>query len=239
MDSNNEPEREADPATTAEELSPQTADVTNCEATELPIYHSAATHTSSTTASCPSTAAHGSGVQPYVSFDSSSGPFLSSSFSTTSRYQGRFASTKKFWRRHISLAVPHVKCRDHLGMLTALHFAFLAHLGEPNSGTTANERTFLAWIRTSIALSILGVIIAQLFRLQNAPSPTRAIDLYALAIPLSCICQGAALITALIGGHRYWRQQSAMSRGQAISSGWEFWLMIGISGLVSGSPLIL
>lgn len=229
MDSNNEPEREANPATTAEELSPQTADVTNREATELTIYHSAATHTSSTTASCPSTAAHDSGVHPYVSFDSS----------TTSRYQGRFASIKKFWRRHISLAVPHVKCRDHLGMLTALHFAFLAHLDEPNSGTTANERTFLAWIRTSITLSILGVTIAQLLRLRNAPSPTGAINLYALAIPLSCICQGAALITALIGGHRYWRQQRAMARGQAISSGWEFWLIIGISGLVSGSPLIL
>ena len=108
----------------------------------------------------------------------------------------------------------------------------VSSLSEPNN-TTANERTFLAWIRTSIALSMLGTIIAQLFRLQNAPSPTGVISLYTLATPLACICQGAALLTALTGGHRYWRMQNAMARGQALAAGWEFWLMIGISGLVS------
>jgi hypothetical protein len=80
---------------------------------------------------------------------------------------------------------------------------------------------------------MLGTIIAQLFRLQNAPSPTGVISLYTLATPLACICQGAALLTALTGGHRYWRMQNAMARGQALAAGWEFWLMIGISGLVS------
>jgi uncharacterized membrane protein YidH (DUF202 family) len=109
---------------------------------------------------------------------------------------------------------------------------FVSNLGEPNN-TTANERTFLAWIRTSIALSVLGTIIAQLFRLQNAPSPTGVISLYTLATPLACVCQGAALLTALTGGHRYWRMQNAMVRGQALAAGWEFWLMIGISGFVS------
>ena len=80
---------------------------------------------------------------------------------------------------------------------------------------------------------MLGTIIAQLFRLQNAPSPTGVISLYILAIPLACICQGAALLTTLTGSHRYWRMQNAMARGQALAAGWEYWLMIGILGSVS------
>lgn len=35
----------------------------------------------------------------------------------------------------------------------------------------ANERTFLGWVRTSIALAIIGTVIAQLFRLQHSVSP--------------------------------------------------------------------
>jgi hypothetical protein len=35
----------------------------------------------------------------------------------------------------------------------------------------ANERTFLGWVRTSIALAIMGTVIAQLFRLQHSVSP--------------------------------------------------------------------
>ena len=85
---------------------------------------------------------------------------------------------------------------------------------------------------------MLGAIIAQLFRLQNAPSPTWVISLYTLAIPLACACQGAALLTALTGGQRYLRMQNAMARGQVLAAGWEFWLMIGISGSVSRPHLI-
>jgi uncharacterized membrane protein YidH (DUF202 family) len=199
MDMRDEAEREASPAS-----APQSADVTNREATELTIYHSAATN---------------------------------ASFSTKSQYQGHFGSVRKFWRRHVSLRVPHVKCRDHLGMLTTRTSTVRAGLDEPDRALTANERTFLAWIRTSIALSMLGTVIAQLFRLQNGPSPGQAISLYVLAIPLASICQGAALITALTGGHRYWRQQNAMARGQALASGWDFWLMIALSGSVSGPHL--
>jgi uncharacterized membrane protein YidH (DUF202 family) len=159
------------------------------------------------------------------------------SASTKGPCEGHFVSIRKFWRRQVSLAVPHVKCRDHLGIMPASHITFVSSLGEPNN-TIANERTFLAWIRTSIALSMLGTIIAQLFRLQNAPSPTGVVSLYILAIPLACICQGAALLTALTGSHRYWRMQNAMARGQALAAGWEYWLMIGILGSVSRPHLI-
>jgi hypothetical protein len=45
------------------------------------------------------------------------------SASTQGPCEGHFVSIRKFWRRQISLAVPHVKCRDHLGMLTPFHNA--------------------------------------------------------------------------------------------------------------------
>jgi uncharacterized membrane protein YidH (DUF202 family) len=197
MDTVHRPEDEANLPSILEELTPQSPDTTNRDATELTINHSAATNTSS---------------------------------STKSQYQGRFGPVKKFWRSHVSLRVPHINCRDHLGMLTSSQFA---DFDESNRGVAANERTFLAWIRTSIALSMLGAVIAQLFRLQSSPSPPGVISLYVLSVPLACICQGAALITALAGGHRYWRQQNAMARGQSLASGWEFWLIIGILGSVS------
>jgi hypothetical protein len=37
---------------------------------------------------------------------------------TKIQHPGYFGSLKKFWQRQVSLTVPHVKCRDHLGMST-------------------------------------------------------------------------------------------------------------------------
>jgi len=47
-----------------------------------------------------------------------------------------------FWRRQISITVPHSTCRDHLAL----------------------ERTFLGYLRTSLALSMLGIVVAQLLQ---------------------------------------------------------------------------
>jgi len=41
---------------------------------------------------------------------------------------------------------------------------------EANVGSTANERTYLAYLRTSVALAMLGIVVAQLYRLQPGPS---------------------------------------------------------------------
>ncbi|KAK3709251.1 hypothetical protein LTR37_010989 [Vermiconidia calcicola] len=99
---------------------------------------------------------------------------------------------KRFWRHQIRISVPHVDCRDHLG-----------------------------YLRTSIALSMLGTIIAQLYRLQHHPNPSKVFGYYVLSKPLSVIFQCAALAIVLIGGIRFWRQQSAMAIGKVHASGWE------------------
>ncbi|EDO03819.1 hypothetical protein SS1G_06300 [Sclerotinia sclerotiorum 1980 UF-70] len=83
------------------------------------------------------------------------------------------------------------------------------------------ERTFLAFLRTSLALSMLGVSVAQLFRLQHSPTPNPLIGFFVLGKPLACICQVAAITTLLIGIFRSWRHQNAIVRGKALSGGLE------------------
>ncbi|TEY49818.1 hypothetical protein BOTCAL_0283g00040 [Botryotinia calthae] len=114
-------------------------------------------------------------------------------------------NASKFWRHQISVTVDHVTCRDHLAL----------------------ERTFLAYLRTSLALSMLGVSIAQLFRLQHSPTPNPLIGFFVLGKPLACICQGAAIITLLVGSIRSWRHQNAIVRGKALSGGFEV-IFIGV-----------
>ncbi|KUJ24130.1 uncharacterized protein LY89DRAFT_573240, partial [Mollisia scopiformis] len=95
----------------------------------------------------------------------------------------------------------------------------------------ALERTFLGYLRTSLALSMIGITVAQL--LQHSPTPNLAFGFYVLGKPLSGICQGAAIYTLIIGAFRTWRSQNAIVRGKAISGGFE------IVGLAAGILLIL
>ncbi|KIM97992.1 hypothetical protein OIDMADRAFT_182346 [Oidiodendron maius Zn] len=125
---------------------------------------------------------------------------------------GRFAyNTARFWSRQVSVIVPHEACRDHLAL----------------------ERTFLGYLRTSLALSMLGITIAQLFRLQHTPHPSAVFGFFVLGKPLSCICQGAAIFTLAMGTFRTWRSQNAIVRGKAISGGFE------IVSLTAGIFIIL
>ncbi|KAF2482510.1 hypothetical protein BDY17DRAFT_238324, partial [Neohortaea acidophila] len=106
---------------------------------------------------------------------------------------------KKFWRHHVRISVPHDDCRDHL----------------------ANERTFLGYLRDSIALSIMGIIIAQLYRLEHSPHPSKVYGYYVLSKPVAVVFQSAALCMISIGAIRFFRQQNAMAVGKARSGGWE------------------
>lgn len=97
----------------------------------------------------------------------------------------------------------------------------------------ANERTFLSYQRTSLALSIIGVVIAQLFRLQHTATPNAVIGYFVLGKPLAVIFQVAAIITSMLGAHRFWRQQMSMARGTVISGGWELYSLMAAMLLVS------
>ena len=85
----------------------------------------------------------------------------------------------------------------------------------------ANERTFLGYLRTSLALSIIGVMIAQLYRLEHSQDPDPIFGYYVLSKPLAAIFYCAALCVVLLGCLRFWRQQSAMAVGKAHAGGFE------------------
>ncbi|KAI4234408.1 MAG: hypothetical protein LQ349_003815 [Xanthoria aureola] len=140
---------------------------------------------------------HGTSSDERVVVDGSTAPSgRSRSRSTTA---GSPAIIKTFWARHVVATVPHAACRDHFAL----------------------ERTYLGYLRTSLALAFLGVFIAQLFRLQHSENHDPVLGFFVLGIPLSCICTGAAIFTNLLGAYRFWRQQNAMLRGKILCGGWE------------------
>lgn len=70
--------------------------------------------------------------------------------------------------------------------------------------TLANERTFLAWIRTALAFLAASVVVNEIFTASGSRGP----DIVALAI----VCTVAATVIA-VGAFRRWRQvQEAMRR---------------------------
>lgn len=114
------------------------------------------------------------------------------------------------WENHVSVKVPASQRRDHLAL----------------------ERTYLGYLRTSVALSMVGVTVAQLFRLQSEPLPNGELGYYAIGIPLAAAFIVSAIAVATLGAVRYWRQQRAMTRGKVHAGGWEVLAVMGISILV-------
>lgn len=101
------------------------------------------------------------------------------------------------------------------------------------TGCTANERTALGYMRTAQAFAILGVVIAQLMRLQRSPTPDPSLGFLIISVPLSCTCHIMALLTACLGCYRFFQWQSTMTRGQAISGGFAITSLFAFTFLVS------
>ncbi|KIX97786.1 uncharacterized protein Z520_06564 [Fonsecaea multimorphosa CBS 102226] len=123
----------------------------------------------------------------------------------------------RWWKRHISMSVPHVTCRDHL----------------------ANERTFLGYLRTAQAFAMVGVVIAQVFRLNHSLHPNPHLGFFVVGVPLSCVCHGSAILISGLGAFRFIRYQKAMARGYALSGGWEMTCIGMLTTLVLISIFLL
>ncbi|KAI8986181.1 hypothetical protein BD414DRAFT_416332 [Trametes punicea] len=85
-----------------------------------------------------------------------------------------------------------------------------------NSGSVArdhlaSERTFLAYVRTSLTLSSAGVGLVQLFSLSAATADR--VDLERYARPLGAAMIGIGLYTLSVGVARYFLVQDALIRG--------------------------
>ncbi|PGH30563.1 hypothetical protein GX50_06696, partial [[Emmonsia] crescens] len=98
----------------------------------------------------------------------------STSDSVENNNKGILAGLKRYWFRYVSVTVPRSQNRDHFAL----------------------ERTYLAYIRTSLAFAFQGVLIAQLFSLQNRQKPDTAFGFYAVGRPLACACHACAIAVA-------------------------------------------
>lgn len=75
-----------------------------------------------------------------------------------------------------------------------------------------------------------GVLISQLFRLQE---PGDRLKFYVAGKPLAVTCHCVAILVALIGAFRFWRQQGAISVGRVHAGGWELNAVGVLFGAVS------
>ncbi|MCJ1379833.1 hypothetical protein MMC17_002936 [Xylographa soralifera] len=98
-----------------------------------------------------------------------------------------------------------------------------------NKGSVARdhlalERTFLAWLRTSLAFASIGIAITQLFRLNTTisqgggltpvPVAPGTLRLRQVGKPLGATFLGIAILVLVVGGRRYFESQYWIIRGK-------------------------
>lgn len=83
------------------------------------------------------------------------------------------------------------------------------------------ERTFLAWLRTSLAFASIGIAITQLFRLNTSltnpdggPSNQNIQTLRQLGKPLGATFLAVSITILFLGYHRYYESQQWVLKGK-------------------------
>jgi uncharacterized membrane protein YidH (DUF202 family) len=81
------------------------------------------------------------------------------------------------------------------------------------------ERTFLAWLRTSLAFASIGIAVTQLFRLNTTLSNGDSTDdpyynLRQLGKPIGATFLGISILVLFVGFHRYFESQHWIIRGK-------------------------
>lgn len=122
-----------------------------------------------------------------------------------------------------------------------------------NKGSVARdhlalERTFLAWLRTSLAFASIGIAITQLFRLSMSISerdigtPNVISDKYHLrhmGKPLGSTFLGIAIVVLIIGGRRYFEGQYWIIRGKFPASRGSIFLITMITAALIVTSLVV
>lgn len=113
-----------------------------------------------------------------------------------------------------------------------------------NEGSVARdhlaiERTFLAWLRTSVTFASIGIAITQLFRLPTASpdspsSPLASTNLQKLGRPLGATFLAISILILLLGYYRYLQVQYWVLRGKYPASRGT----VGFVGLVAFSVMV-
>ncbi|CAO1623598.1 unnamed protein product [Sympodiomycopsis kandeliae] len=140
-------------------------------------------------------------------------------------------------------------------LLKSLRSTELDNTGSTARDHCANERTFLAWLRTSLTLVSFGIALAQFFRLPTSDSPStppgaspenqniahtasiwngigftitasNGTDLTYLAKPLGSSIVLLGILTLVFGARRYFQVQEQLIRGRFESSRSEVFVIV-------------
>lgn len=92
------------------------------------------------------------------------------------------------------------------------------HLLQSNR-TLHAERTFLAWLRTSLSFASIGIAVTQLFRLDQTLAKTphdhpRVQKLRHVGKPLGATFLAVGIVVLAIGFHRYFESQHYVMLGK-------------------------
>lgn len=119
---------------------------------------------------------------------------------------------------------------------------------------TPPERTFLAWLRTSLSFASIGIAITQLFRLNTTiahqdpslASPdvvlasNAATRLRHVGKPLGATFIAVAVLILFIGFHRYFEAQHYVIRGKFPASRGSVLVVAGVAGgLIIASLVVI
>ncbi|KAF1918361.1 hypothetical protein BDU57DRAFT_446133 [Ampelomyces quisqualis] len=122
-----------------------------------------------------------------------------------------------------------------------------------NKGSVARdhlalERTFLAWLRTSLSFASIGIAITQLFRLNTSLSDpahkhhqrqSPQARLRHLGKPLGATFIAISIVMLFIGFHRYFEAQHYVIRGKFPASRGSILLVSVIAGALILSSLVV
>jgi len=133
--------------------------------------------------------------------------------------------------------------RDHLALGTThppRTLTFPTHTNCPDN----TERTFLAWLRTSLSFASIGIAITQLFRLNtsvigggNTPKPNQ--HLHHVGKPLGSTFIAISIVILFIGFHRYFESQHYVIRGKFPASRGSILTVAFIAGALIVASLIV
>lgn len=151
--------------------------------------------------------------------------------------------------------------RDHLALGGFLHYLLCVSL---LLTSFRSERTFLAWLRTSLAFASIGIAITQLFRLsgsgtgtvgsvdpnvfppllsQSVFDPTTTLSpssrLRSIGKPLGTTFIGIAILILMVGFHRYFESQYWIIRGKFPASRGSVALIAMVSAALIVSALVV
>ncbi|RFU26317.1 hypothetical protein B7463_g10023, partial [Scytalidium lignicola] len=115
-----------------------------------------------------------------------------------------------------------------------------------NKGSVARdhlalERTFLAWLRTSLAFASIGIAITQLFRLNTTtacPSDQYK-HLRQMGKPLGATFVGISILVLIIGFHRYFEGQHWIIKGKFPASRASIAMVAGVTFALMITSLVV